>query len=316
MKKVLVTGGSGLVGSALKNYTNSISDCIFYYPTSSNYNLLEISEIDNMFSEYEPDIVIHLAAIVGGLYMNLKNNENMYSMNMKMNQNMFECMKKYNVKDGIFIGTSCMYPAQPSKFPMDESQINEGNPHDSNKGYAYAKRMLELQCRLCNEELGTNYICLIPVNMYGPNDNYNLETSHAVPGIVHRMYLAKQNNETFTLYGSGTPLRQFIYSYDFAKIILLFLDRYILKDERLDKKTVICADNEITIGDMSRCVSIVAQYNKVIKLDLTKSDGCMRKTVDNTYFKSLFPEFEFTNLLMGINETYKWFTENYETCRK
>ena len=194
---------------------------------------------------------------------------------------------------------------------MDESMIHESEPHPSNESYGYAKRMMELQCRNYNTQFGRQYICLMPVNLYGPYDNFNLIESHVIAGMIHRFYNAKKENTKFELYGSGTPLRQFIYSPDFAKIILRILFEYE------DIKPINCCDDEISIKDLTYLIGELSNYNNQnIVQNTTKPDGCLRKTVSNDYFKSILSNFEFTPLKDGILKTIKWFNENYENCRK
>ena len=228
-----------------------------------------------------------------------------------MNENVLTACNKYNVEKGIFCLSSCIYPHKPSKYPMDESMIHESEPHPSNESYGYAKRMMELQCRNYNTQFGRQYICLMPVNLYGPYDNFNLIESHVIAGMIHRFYNAKKENTKFELYGSGTPLRQFIYSPDFAKIILRILFEYE------DIKPINCCDDEISIKDLTYLIGELSNYNNQnIVQNTTKPDGCLRKTVSNDYFKSILSNFEFTPLKDGILKTIKWFNENYENCRK
>ena len=157
---------------------------------------------------------------------------------------------------------------------MDETMIHESEPHHSNEGYGYAKRMMEMQCRNYNEQFGREYICLIPVNLYGPYDNFNLEDSHVIPGLIHRLYLAKKQNLDFKLFGTGKPVRQFIYSYDFAKIILKILFEY------QSKESIICCNDEISIKNLTVLISDLINYDiNLITNDLSKSDGCLKKTV-------------------------------------
>ena len=151
--------------------------------------------------------IIHLAACVGGLFMNMRDNAGMFSQNIKINENILEACIKFNIERGIFCLSSCIYTTIPWKFPMDESMIHEAPPHPSNEGYAYAKRMLELQCRQLNKAHGTEYICVIPVNLYGEYDNFNVADGHVIPALMHRFYKTKVNypKAKLTAYGTGSP---------------------------------------------------------------------------------------------------------------
>lgn len=314
MNRILVTGGSGLVGSAIKDLVKNTETEKYIFTNSKECNLLDINQVDDLFKKHHPTFIIHLAAIVGGLFKNMSNNLNMFSDNILMNENILKTAFKYNIKNGIFCGTSCMFPVNPSKFPMTEEQINESPPHPSNEGYAYAKRMLELQCRNYNKTHNTNYICVIPVNLYGPNDNFNLQDGHFIPCVIHRIFNCMKDELEFRLYGSGQPVRQCMYSYDFARILLLIKENI---DLFKNKKTIICTDDkqEYTINFVTELIMKHMLYNKPLLHDTNKEDGCMKKTVDTSYFKSLFPDFVFTDIDTGLKETCNWFLDNYPNIR-
>jgi GDP-L-fucose synthase len=312
--KILVTGGSGMVGRCLKDIINvsKYNNEEFIFLSSKDCDLTKIDKVDELFKGIKPDYIIHLAANVAGLFKNLRENVSMFRDNIRINENILEMANKYDVQKGIFCLSSCIYPIKPSKFPMDETMIHESEPHYSNEGYAYSKRMMAIQCSNYNKQFGREYICLIPVNLYGPYDNFNLEDSHVAPGLIHKFYNYKKFNKSFKIFGTGKPLRQFLYSYDFAKIILKFMFDY-----NESEKFIICCDNEISIKKLTQ---IIAQlYNcdlNKIEFDLTKSDGCLKKTVDGSLFKKIYPDFKYTNLEDGLKNTIDWFDKNYETCRK
>ena len=308
--KILVTGGSGMVGSCLKEICINNNN-VFIFLSSKDGDLTSLTQTDKLFKKYRPDYVIHLAANVGGLFKNIRDKVDMFKHNVRINENVLEMCNKYNVQKGIFCLSSCIFPHKPSKYPMDESMIDESPPHPSNKGYGYSKRMMEMQCNNYNEQFGRNYICLIPVNLYGPYDNFNLKDSHVVPGLIHKFYKAKKENNIIKILGTGKPIRQFIYSYDFATIILKTLFEYN------DKKSIICCNNEISIKELAILIAKIMNYNiQNISYDTSQSDGCYKKTVDGTFLKTIFPEFKYTSLENGLIKTIKWFETNYNTCRK
>ena len=208
-----------------------------------------------------------------------------------------------------------------TKFPMDETMIHESPPHYSNEGYAYAKRMLEVQCRNYNKQYGRNYICVVPVNLYGEFDNFTIGEAHVIPELIHRMYnyknnkTLKNNNEKFKAYGSGKPLRQFLYAGDFAKMILNIL--FFYKPGLMNIKPIICCNNEISIKELVNTIAYIMRVNLYnIEFDTSKLDGCMKKTVTNQYFNSVFPYFNYTPLYEGLEKTINWFENNYEYARK
>jgi GDP-L-fucose synthase len=313
MTNILVTGGSGMVGKNLQDYIFEINDTNnFIFLSSKDCNLTNQQDVNNLFEKIKPNYVIHLAANVGGLYKNMREKTAMFKDNVRINENILEACNNYNVQKGIFCLSSCIYPHSPSKYPMDETMIHESEPHPSNEGYGYSKRMMEMQCRNYNKQFGRQYICLTPVNIYGYYDNFNLNDSHVIAGLIHRFYLAKNNNTNFLMYGTGTPLRQFIFAYDFAKIIYTLLFNY---DGNIGN--IICSDNEISIRDLTYKIADLLKYNTdKITNDLTKSDGCLKKTVKSIYFDNIFTDYKYTTLDDGLKKTIEWFINNYDTCKK
>ena len=190
--------------------------------------------------------------------------------------------------------------------------LHNGPPHDSNDCYAYAKRMLEVHSRAYNEEYGDNFVCIIPTNIYGPHDNYNLNDAHVVPALIHKCYLAKKNNEDFVVMGSGTPLRQFIYSEDLAELIMFVLEEYQEKDSII---LSVSEKDEVSIKTVATLIAKAFNYQDRVVFDTTKSDGQYKKTADNSKLMSLI-EYNFTSIADGIEKSVKWFNKNYETLRK
>tara|TARA_A100001015_G_scaffold321219_1_gene450839 strand:+ start:42 stop:1010 length:969 start_codon:yes stop_codon:yes gene_type:complete len=321
--KICVTGGNGMVGKCIKDIQEQYSEhtFIFLHRNSGEHSVELTSRIDvlNYFSNYKYDAIIHLAADVGGLYKNMDKNIEMFNNNMLINQNILEAAHKYDIQRGIFCLSSCIYPANPSKFPMDENMIHEGPPHRSNEGYAYAKRMLEFQCRNYNKVYGREYICVIPVNLYGPYDNFSLTDGHLIPMIMHRFYKENTNSiykggKEFIAYGSGQPLRQFLFAPDFAKIICEIL----IGEKYKNTEPLICCNNHVfKIKEVIETICDIMNIpRKKVIWDTTKSDGCMKKTVTNVKFKSIYPDFKFTNLKDGLEYTYAWICANYYNIRK
>ena len=308
--KLLVTGGSGLVGSALKQIQDQYSQHEFIMPGSYFCNLLEYLDIDQMLYEHKPDCVIHLAANVGGLYKNMNHPVEMFEDNMMMNMNVLRACHENKITNFIGYLSTCIFP-DDATYPIDESQLHAGAPHDSNAAYAYAKRMLQVQCDAYNNMHGYNYSCIIPTNIYGDNDNYNLENSHVIPGLIHRCYLAKKSDEPFVVRGTGKVLRQFIHAEDLAHATLQLIPH-------LNKDTVIVAGDqaEVTIEQVATLIAEQFDYVDQMIFDDTYSDGQYKKTADNAKFKKLLPDFQFMDIEQGIANTVEYFKENYNTCRK
>lgn len=322
---IIVTGGSGLVGQALNHVVSKNKKCndSYIFVSSNDCDLTNYDETLVFFKKYSPDYVIHLAAYVGGLFKNMRNKVDMFEKNLQINYNVINICHKVNVKKLICCLSTCIFPNNTT-YPIDESMLHNGPPHFSNDAYAYSKRMIEIQCNAYNEQYNTNFISIIPTNIYGPFDNFSLEDAHVIPALIHKCYIAKQNNTDFVVCGSGKPLRQFIYSNDLAKLILIILNHYEEKNPiilSVDEK------DEITIADVAKIISKKFHYQHKIKFDTSYSDGQYKKTANNRKLKTLLnniknnnfnSSFEFTSIISGITETVKWFIDNYneDYCRK
>ena len=323
MVRIIVTGGNGMMGKCIRDVVSENRELHrnhdFTFTTREDIELTNYLSVLQYFSSNKFDYIIHLAADVGGLYKNMNSNYTMMENNLEINLNIINACKKYKINRGVFILSSCIYPANPKEFPMTENDIHNGPPHYSNEGYAYAKRMLEVQCRLMNNLYNTEFYCLIPVNLYGPYDNYNVDNGHFIPSILHRFHLSTLVGKKCTAYGSGTPFRQFLYAPDFAKIICNIL--FYLPFNKNNQNIIICNDNEYTIKNVVDKIQSIMKINEV-EWDLTLGDGCMKKTVSNEKFKTIIKQNKaiwdgkWKSLDQGLKETYNWFINNYEIARK
>lgn len=306
---ILVTGGSGLVGKAI----NAISDNYdekyrFIFASSKMCNLLNYEETHHFFEELKPDYVIHLAANVGGLYKNMQRPVDMLEDNIAINSNVLKAAHNVKVKKLIACLSTCIYPDNVS-YPIIEEYLHMGEPHSSNFAYAHAKRLLQVQCESYNKQYGDNFVCIIPTNIYGKYDNFNLNDSHVIPALIHKCYLAKQHNEKFIVSGTGSPLRQFIYSEDLAKMIMMILQSYD------GKMIILSTTEEISIKEIAEIIAQKFDYLHNIEFDHSKADGQYKKTVSNQQFLSLY-DFSFTPLSHGLNTTIEWFINNYHHTKK
>ena len=308
--KVLVTGGTGLVGSAINKIACNY-EYDFLFINSTHCDLTDFEATISLFESYKPDYVIHLAARVGGLFKNMNEKVEMYEVNSLININVLRACHKLKVKKCISCLSTCIFPNKTS-YPINEDMLHDGPPHDSNDCYAYAKRMLEVQSRAYNEEYGDNFVCIIPTNIYGPNDNYNLNDAHVIPALIHKCYLAKKNNKDFVVMGSGTPLRQFIYSEDLAELIMFVLEKYQEKESII---LSVSEKDEVSIKTVATLIAKAFNYEDRVVFDTTKSDGQYKKTADNSKLMSLL-EYNFTSIADGIEKSVEWFNKNYETLRK
>lgn len=306
---VLVTGGSGLIGKAIKSIKASYNyDFIFL--SSSDCDLTDFNKTKELFNEIKPDYVIHLAANVGGLFKNMNQKVDMFEKNLLINYNVIKCCHDFKIKKLISCLSTCIFP-NDTTYPINESMLHNGAPHNSNDAYSYAKRMIEVHSKAYREQYNDNFVCVIPTNVYGEYDNFSLEDGHVVPALIHKCYLAKQNNEPFVVYGSGKPLRQFIYSTDLAKLILWVLENY-------SGEPIILSTNEsdeVSIKNVAELIAKEFNYDN-IKFDTSKSDGQFKKTADNTKLIYLYGEFKFTTIEEGIKKSVNWFMNNYKIARK
>lgn len=311
-KTILITGGSGLVGSGIKSIKSEYNNYNFIFISSSNCNLEDYLETFNYFNSIKPDYVIHLAACVGGLFKNMNYKVDMLEKNILINMNVLKASHYVSVKKLVACLSTCIFPDKIS-YPIDETMLHLGPPHFSNDAYAYAKRLLDTQCRIYREQYGDNFVSVIPTNIYGPNDNYNLDDAHVIPALIHKCYLAKLESKPFIIAGSGKPLRQFIYSTDLAKLIMWVLFNYD------DKEPIILSvgeDKEVSIQHVASLIAKKYNYFDNLVFDNTKPDGQFKKTASNNKLMSLIDKFDFIEIEKGICESVDWFINNYETCRK
>jgi GDP-L-fucose synthase len=317
MKTILVTGGSGLVGSAIKRkFISEEGKSELIFIKSSDCDLTSIDETREMFEKYKPTQVIHLAACVGGLYKNMTQKVDMLEKNLLMNFNVVKCCHDFGVEKLVACLSTCIFPDKTS-YPINEDMLHDGPPHTSNDAYAYAKRMLEIHCQAYRENYGDKFVCVIPTNIYGPHDNFNLEDAHVIPALIHKCYLAKSQDQDFIVRGTGTPLRQFIHSEDLAELMIWTLENY-------DGKSLILSvpeNDEVSIGYVAKQIAKAFDYESRMVFDASYSDGQYKKTADNTrvadlLFKNHSVVFDFIKIEDGISDTVKWFIENYDSARK
>jgi GDP-L-fucose synthase len=307
-KTILVTGSSGLVGSAMKEIAH-LHDYSFIFSASKDCDLSNYDRTNAYFNMVRPDIVIHLAACVGGLYKNMNSKVEMLEQNLLINFNVLKCCHNIGVEQCICALSTCIFPDKTS-YPIDETMLHDGPPHCSNAAYAYAKRMMEQHCRAYNEQYDTNYSCVIPCNVYGPNDNYSLADGHVIPALIHRCHLAKQTGAPFCVKGSGLPVRQFIFSTDLAFIILYCVNRLFREN------TIIAPTEEHSVGYVATLIAREYGYEDQMVFDSSYSDGQYKKTSDNAKLLAMFPNFKFTHIEQGIREAVDFFKMEHSTCRK
>jgi len=301
--KILITGGYGLVGSEFtkENYIKI---------SSNNVDLRNTLDVDNFFNQTNFDGIIHCAAKVGGVGSNMKYKGEFFYDNIMMNTNVIEQARKYKIKNLVAFLSTCVFP-NDVEYPLTEKKIHLGPPHFSNDAYAYSKRMSDIQIRAYKEQYDLNYKSVIPTNIYGPNDNYNIENGHVIPSLIHKCYLARKNKTDFTIWGSGKPLREFIVSRDVAK-----LTEWVLENYTENEPIILSTSEEIAIKDVVEIIVELMNFKGSVKWDSSKPDGQFRKPSDNSKIKNYLPNFKFTPIYNGLKETIEYFEKNYNLIRK
>jgi GDP-L-fucose synthase len=304
--KILITGGTGMVGSAFKKI---LPDAV--YISSKDYDLIRGSSCADMFVEHEPDCVIHLAAKVGGIKANTDYIGQFYNQNMLINSNVLNCARGFGVQKVVSILSTCVYPDKTT-YPLVEKNIHCGEPHRSNFGYAYAKRMLDVQSRAYRQQYNSNFITAVPNNLYGEGDNFDLENSHVIPALVRKIWEAKlSNSPSVECWGTGKPLREFTYSEDIAKILVFLLNNY--DDEG---PINIGNTNEYSIKQIVELLCSLLDYEGEIIWNISKPSGQFRKPSSNEKLLGLGWKKEYyTPLEEGLKKTCEWFKLNYPNIR-
>ena len=298
--KVLVTGGTGLVGRHLQDIMPDAR-----YVSSKGYDLREYVHASDMIQVFRPDTIVHLAARVGGIQDNIDNPIGFYEDNMKINMNVVEAARRHGVKNLIGMLSTCIYPdtfpeSTESPYPMAEDVLEAGPPAESNYGYGVAKRAMYSHIKLCREKLGFNYSCLIPCNLYGKYDNFDLQTCHYVPALLKRIIQAKQQGlKKIVLWGTGEPLRQFMHAGDLAKFIKICVSHEICQDLNV-------ATPEIkTIREIAEIALKACDAEDLeIEWDTSKPDGQLRKDVTAIKLEYVFPSMMYQSLKYGLRDVY------------
>lgn len=256
--------------------------------------------------------MIHLAAREGGLFHNMAKKVEFYRENIILNDNIMECCRIYQVSKLVTCLSSCIFPDKTT-YPIDETMLHNGPPHSSTLGYSIAKRNIDSMNHCYHEQYGCEFTSIIPTNVYGPHDNFNVEDGHVIPGLIHKCYEAKQKNENLKLWGSGQPKRQFIFSEDLARLAVWVLREYTETDPII---LTVGEEDEVSIADVARMIKESMQFEGEIECVTSKSDGQFKKTASNAKLMTYKQDYQFKPIREGIDETVKWFVENYDEARK
>ena len=306
--RILVTGGSGLVGTALTR-VNKENDLISV--SSKQFDLTNLSDAERMIKSTAPDCIIHLAARVGGINANMTKPADFFYQNIMINTNVLHSAFNYNVKKVVSMLSTCIFPNNV-KYPLEEEDIHAGEPHDSNFAYSYAKRMLDVQSRAYRAQYGCNFVTAVPNNLFGKNDNFDLEDSHVIPAMIRKFHDAvASKSKKVTLWGNGKALREFTYSDDIARQLLFVAEKYN------DPNPInLGTSQEVSIRKLAEIIADASGFAGDIEWDENMPTGQLRKPSDKSKIKALGWDMgSFTDLSRGISETCSWYKNSYPNIR-
>ena len=303
--KVLITGSNGLVGSSVNRILEDSSKVTELLPTNrNNLDLFDYRAVLNFIEKNSPEIIVNCAAKVGGIYANNTQRTEFILNNLKINMNLLEASINFPNIRIINLGSSCIYPLN-AQNPIKESYVMTGPLEPTNSPYAMAKLTSIEIGRSISSQYGHKIINLMPTNLYGPKDNFSSDDSHVIPGLIARMHKEKINNSsTFKIWGTGKPLREFMYVDDLALAIEFLLDKDVEKD-----LINVGTGNEIQIADLAEKLKNVIDFKGELIFDSSKPDGNPRKLINSDYLKSLGWKPK-TDLDSGLEKTYSWYLNN------
>lgn len=304
MKTLLITGCGGLVGTAAKKLfitKNYKTVCVH----RKHYDLRDENMVKQMLKDINPHYIVNCAATVGGVKFNNEHPEILYRDNILINTHLIHHAHEHKVEKLVSFSSACAF--MDGNYPFKEDNLQEGKPYVGNLAYGYAKRMIDIQNQIYNKAYGRNYLALIPVSLYGKNDQFSLENGHFIASLIHKTYLAKENKQPLTLWGDGSPLRELLFADDLARVIFELLEKEVSYD-----KFMITSGEEVSIKTAAETIAEIMGFTGEIIWDTTKPKGQYRKPADPSRLKEVLPEFQFTPYKQGIKETVDWFVEEIE----
>jgi GDP-L-fucose synthase len=305
-KKIVVTGGSGFLGSRVVEILKKRGVKNIIIPRSENMDLRKQNNCEEITKNV--DIIFHLAAKVGGIGLNQKNPGQLFYDNLIMGTHLMEEARKNNIEKFVALGTICSYP-KFTPIPFKEESIWDGYPEETNAPYGLAKKMLMVQSQAYKQEYDFSSIVIFPTNLYGPKDNFDDEKSHVIPAIIKKMHYARINNsDTVSLWGDGTPTRDFLYVDDAAEGIVLSCEKY----EDTDPLNL-GSGNEVSIKELAETINRLMKTNLKINWETDKPNGQPRRCIDSTKASTKIGFKQKTDLETGLLNTIKWFEEEYIT---
>lgn len=304
-KRVCVTGGAGFLGSFVVRELQKRGAQKIFIPRIEEYDLVQLTDIRRMLSDARPDVIIHLAALVGGIGANRDRPAEFFYNNLMMGVQLIHEAWRAGVEKLVAVGTICAYPKY-TPIPFKEENLWDGYPEETNAPYGLAKKMLLVQAQAYRQQYGFNAIYPLPVNLYGPGDNFDLETSHVIPALIRKCQAAKDAGaEQVVLWGDGSPTREFLYVEDAAEGLALATERY-----NGPEPFNLGSGQEISIKDLAETIARLIGYKGRIAWDTSKPNGQPRRALDTSRAEKLFGFRAQTPFEEGLQRTIRWYWKN------
>ncbi len=310
-KRICVTGGAGFLGSFIQESLKKRGVTDIFIPLRKQYDLIEVSDIRRMLSDAKPDVIIHLAANVGGIGANMEHPAEFFYDNLMMGVQLIHESWKAGVEKFVAIGTICAYPKY-TPIPFKEDDLWNGYPEETNAPYGLAKKMLLVQSQAYRKQYGFNSIYLLPVNLYGPRDNFNPKSSHVIPALIHKCYEAKlHHTPEVVIWGDGSPTREFIYAGDAAEGIIMATEKYDGPEP-----VNIGSGMEISIKDLAELIARLIGYEGKLVYDTGKPNGQPRRALDVSRAREYFGFTAKMSFEEGLKQTIDYYISNRDAILK
>lgn len=304
-QRVCVTGGAGFFGSYVVEKLEQLGAAEIFVPRIEQYDLVNLDDIRRMLRDGDPSLIIHLAALVGGIGANRARPADFFYINLMMGVQLMHEAWKYGVDKFVAVGTICAYPKY-TPVPFKEENLWDGYPEETNAPYGLAKKMLLVQAQAYRQQYDFNAVFPLPVNLYGPRDNFDLETSHVIPALIRKYIEAKEQGKSqVVLWGDGTPTREFLYVEDAVDGLLLAAEHY-----NSSEPVNLGSGNEISIKDLAEMIAYLTGFEGELVWDTTKPNGQPRRALDVNRAKQLFGFHAETSLKEGLKRTIEWYQAN------
>ena len=307
--RIYVAGHNGMVGSAIYSKLRDHGFKNIIVKSKKELNLRNQKDVMDFFSTERPEIIINAAARVGGILANNSHPYDFLMENMQIQNNLIDSALKFDINKFIFLGSSCIYP-KFSDQPIKEDYLLTGPLEPTNEWYAIAKISGLKACEAIKKQLGKDFICLMPTNLYGPNDNFDSKSSHVLPAMINKFHESKKNNKPVNLWGTGLPKREFLFVDDIADAIF-----FALENELQESLYNVGTGKDVSIKELSKIIQEIIGYNGEILWDESKPDGTPRKLLDVSRLKKLGWSYK-TELHEGIKKTYTWYLKNLKNLKK